>query len=100
MTARTCGCTNETCGCCEGTRKLTPVSTYNRPGQNALAYRVGTHGTFFETMKARLSEITVDAPGADGQTIETFRPLRGLTTRNVSDPAIALLDSWATVGDV
>lgn len=100
MTAKTCGCSKETCGCCEGTRKLTPASTVNRAGLDALLYRVGTHGTFFETMKARLATITVDAPGADGQTIETFQPLRGLTTRNSSDPAIALLDGWATVGDV
>ena len=61
---------------------------------------MGTHGSFFETMKARLASVTVEAPGADGQTLETFQPLRGLTTRDPADPAIALLDGWATVGDV
>ena len=100
MIHRACGCTTETCGCCEGTQKLTPLPTANRPGLYALLYRVGTHGSFLETMKARLATMRVDAPGADGQTIETFQPLLGLTTRDTSDPAIALLDGWATVGDV
>jgi hypothetical protein len=95
-----CGCSTETCGCCEGTQAWTPVSTANRPGLAALRYRVGTHGTFLETMKARLATMTVDAPGADGQTIESFRPLTGLTTRDASDPAIALLDAWASVADI
>lgn len=76
------------------------MPTYNRPGLNALRYRVGTHGTFFETMKARLAAMEVQAPGKDGQTIESFLPLTGLTTRDSGDPAIALLDSWATVADV
>ncbi|HSD47051.1 MAG TPA: hypothetical protein VLB87_10515, partial [Pyrinomonadaceae bacterium] len=95
-----CGCTTASCGCCEGTRKITPVSTVNRPGLDALTYRIGTHGAFFQTMKARLANMIVEAPGADGQTIETFYPLQDLTTRDPSDPAIALLDAWATVGDV
>jgi hypothetical protein len=67
---------------------------------DALLYRVGTHGSFLETMKAGLASVTVEAPGADGETLETFQPLRGLTTRDPADPAIALLDGWATVGDV
>ena len=95
-----CGCTTASCGCCEGTRKITPVSTVNRPGLDALTYRIGTHGAFFQTMKARLANMIVEAPGADGQTMETFYPLQGLTTRDASDPAIAFLDAWATVGDV
>lgn len=95
-----CGCTTASCGCCEGTRKITPVSTANRPGLEALTYRIGTHGAFFQTMKARLANMIVEAPGPDGQTLETFYPLQGLTTRDQSDPAIALLDAWATVGDV
>ena len=100
MTTKKCGCSTETCGCCEGIEKLTPAPTANRPGLDALMYRVGTHGQFFETMKARLATMTVQGPRADGQTLETFQPLTGLTTRDPSDPAIALLDGWATVGDV
>ena len=100
MAAKKCGCFSPTCGCCEGTRKITPVSTANRPGLEFLNYRIGTHGAFFETMKARLGNMVVEAPGTDGQTIETFYPLQSLTTRDPSDPAIALLDGWATVADV
>lgn len=76
---------NESCGCCEGTEKITPETTTNRPGLNGLRYRVGTHATFFETMRASLS-----GPPA----------LTGLTTREVSDPAIAMLDAGATLLDV
>src|SRR5437667_3325255 len=100
MTRKICHCTTETCGCCEGIQILTPESTVNRPGLGALGYRVGTHGAFLETMKARLSTMTVDVPGADGITLETFAPLLGLTTRATGDFSIALLDSWATVADV
>lgn len=100
MTAKKCGCNSPSCGCCEGTRKITPVSTANRPGLDALLFRIGTHGAFFETMKARLGNMVVEAPGADKQTMETFYPLQGLTTRDTKDPAIALLDGWATVADV
>lgn len=70
--------------CCTGTEALTPESTANRPGLNALQYQVGRHATFLETMKARLN-----------------RPrLSGLQTREPGDPAVALLDAWATVADV
>lgn len=88
------------CDCCIGTAVQTPAPVANRPGLPALHYRVGTHAQFLSSMKARLAEMTVTAPGADGQTMETFRPLTGLTSRDATDPAIALLDAWATVGDV
>jgi len=66
---------------------LTPRPIANRPGLNAIAYRAGEHGTFLETMKARLSG-------------KEFPALAGLKTRDSSDPTIALLDTWATVADV
>src|SRR4051794_37085458 len=75
------------CGCCEGTEPITPATIANRPGLDAIAYRIGTHSTFLETMKARLSS-------------QDFPALAGLTTREGSDPAIALLDAWAMVADV
>ncbi len=75
------------CGCCEGISVETPTSVVNRPGLSALAYRVGTHSQFKETLLARLS--------ASGQPA-----LRDLTTRDDDDFLIALLDAWATVGDV
>lgn len=95
-----CGCTTTTCGCCEGTQILTPVAIENRPGLPAINFRVGTHGSFFETMKARLSTMTVDVTDVSGTETTTLRPLLALTTRDNTDLTIALLDSWATVGDV
>ena len=93
---------SETCSCCEGIRELTPETRLNRPGLGALKYRVGTHASFLETMKARLSnlELTPEDLGGTGNEGDRFRPLQDLTTRDESDPAIALLDAWATVGDV
>jgi hypothetical protein len=75
------------CGCCAGTEPLTPRTIANRPGLDALAYRVGTHASFLETMQARLSS-------------SDFMALEGLTTRDAADPSLALLDAWALVGDV
>ena len=48
----------QSCDCCEGTQVLTPVAIVNRPGLSALAYRVGTHARFFETMFS--AEVTRD----------------------------------------
>ena len=76
-----------TCGCCEGVQIVTPAPVENPPGLPALSYRVGTHATFLETMIARLSS-------------SDFPALAGLKTRDPADPAIALLDSWATVADI
>ncbi|HTP10317.1 MAG TPA: hypothetical protein VMP08_18820, partial [Anaerolineae bacterium] len=77
----------DTCGCCEGLDTLTPLALANRPGLGELKYRVGTHGSFLESMKARLSS-------------SCYPALRNLTTRDSSDAAIALLDAWAIVADV
>lgn len=61
----------------------TPIS--NRPGLPALAYRAGTWATFRDDM-------LVDLGGQPA--------LAGLTTRAPDDPAIALIDAWAVVGDI
>jgi predicted phage baseplate assembly protein len=73
------------CGCCEGVTPLTPRLLDNRPGQDRLAYRVGTHGAFKATMLARLA----------GE----FR-LRGLSSRQDNDPSVGLIDAWSTTLDV
>jgi hypothetical protein len=75
------------CGCCEGVTAETPAQIGNRPGLSAIAYRIGTHAQFRETLQARLSGSQQPA-------------LSALTTREASDFSIALLDSWATVADV
>ena len=96
----TCGSFALPCGCCEGTAVLTPAVIHNRPGLSDLAYRVGTHAAFFETMTARLAATEVDGVTGDGPTPQSFRPLQALTTRDRSDFSIALLDGWATVADL
>ncbi len=89
------------CGCCAGTQVLTPDPVVNRPGLAALAYRVGTHARFLESMKARLSSLVVSIPNPDDPSqAPPFYPLHSLTTRAPDDPALALLDGWATVADV
>ena len=93
------------CACCEGTQALTPQAVANRPGLDALHYRVGTHAAFLETMKARLSSLYLDIPSLEldeegKQTVDHLTPLQKLTTRSSNDPSIALLDAWATVADV
>jgi predicted phage baseplate assembly protein len=83
---KTCGCHDALpCGCCAGSEALTPESEFNRPGLSALHYRAGTHWSFLETMEAALSR---------------DHRLDGLCTRASSDASIALIDAWATVGDV
>lgn len=73
------------CGCCEGVEQLTPAIPFNTPGLSALAYRVGTHSGFKQSMQVDLSRA--------GE-------LRGLKTRRDDDPTIGLLDAWATTLDV
>ncbi|MBD2261434.1 putative baseplate assembly protein [Pseudanabaena sp. FACHB-2040] len=74
------------CDCCTGPLALSGRAG-NRPGLNALSYRLGTHATFLDALLARLSSSDLPA-------------LAHLRTRDRNDPAIALLDAWATVADV
>jgi hypothetical protein len=96
---------NPLCGCCEGIEKVTPVAHVNRPGLKALAYRVGTHASFLETMLASiglhaLEAAQVESAVGGAKNSQQLRPLRALATREPRDPAIAFLDAWATVADV
>jgi len=75
------------CGCCEGIAAETPLTVFNRPGLSAIVYRAGNHAQFKDTLISRLSGLNEPA-------------LRKLTTRDDDDYSIALLDAWATVGDV
>ena len=74
------------CGCCEGVEDQTPVIIDNPPGLSALAYRVGTHSRFKQSMQVDLTR--------------RLKPLRDLKTRRDDDPTIGLIDAWATVLDV
>jgi predicted phage baseplate assembly protein len=96
---------NDDCGCCDGIEAVTPKSVANRPGLSSLAYRVGTHSSFLETMIARLATVKVSRPtgafdAAGNQILEYYTTLGGLKTHETSDFSIALLDAWATVADV
>src|SRR5215831_11775539 len=52
-------------------------------------------------MLARLSNLYLDVPSPSGTgALDRIHPLKHLTIRDSADPAIALLDSWAIVGDV
>jgi len=81
--------------CCKGTERVTPSPVENRPGLESLSYRIGTHGSFLATMKASLSDISVEDEAGN-----SIRLRNGLRTREPDDFSIALLDSWAAVGDV
>ena len=83
-----CTCTNLTCcGCCEGITQETPRSLQNRPGLSAIAYRVGTYTTFYETLLARIAQSRQPS-------------LRQLRSREPDDFTIALLDAFSVMGDV
>jgi predicted phage baseplate assembly protein len=73
--------TLDDCGCCGVAPP--PAAAANPPGQSVLAYRSGTQTGVLRRMLARLAE-----------------ELPALTTRDPDDPAVALLDAWATVADV
>lgn len=87
-TLPTCGC----CACLAGGGKAIDVA--NRPGLSMIRYRAGTWSTMLEAMIRRLT-----VPVDPDQPIASYS-LHKLTTRESDDPAIALLDAWATVGDV
>jgi hypothetical protein len=75
------------CGCCDGVAAVTPASKENRQGLAGIAYRVGTHASFRQSLLARLS--STDYPA-----------LAGLTTRHDDDWTIGLCDAFAVMGDV
>lgn len=80
-----------TCGCgCDGRghdERRAPGAPHNPPGRAALDHRVGEYGSFLAAMLDRLAS-------------PAYPALRGLTVRTPDDPAIALLDAWAVLGDL
>lgn len=102
---------------CDGIKAVTPLPIFNRPGLSALKYRIGSHSTFFESLLARISTLTAEELGDLSRTVneqshrrltgqtelvsQVKHPLRDLlTTREKTDPSIALLDAWSTLADV
>lgn len=78
---------SDNCGRCEGIAQETPQAVTNRPGLTAIAYRVGSHQQFKESLLARLHSSRQVA-------LNAFR------TREDDDFTIALLDAFSTVADV
>ncbi|NER98099.1 MAG: putative baseplate assembly protein [Symploca sp. SIO1B1] len=72
-----------------------PEAIYNRPGLSSLSYRIARHDDSLKRMLALLYTQTVPPNDKNGS-----RPLAKLTTSHQDDPAIAFLDSWATVMEV
>ncbi|MFO0979780.1 MAG: hypothetical protein U0996_25500 [Planctomycetaceae bacterium] len=102
---------------CDGIQVITPRPVYNRPGLDALKYRIGTQSSFFESLLARISTLTAEELAELSLSVnqrvqqrrnrkakspsKTEHPLRDwLTTREKNDPAIAMLDAWSVVADV
>lgn len=75
------------CGCCTGVTQSTPAMVSNRPGLSALAYRIGTHSTFKQSLLAALSSVE-------------FPALQKLRSRADDDFTVALLDAAAIMADV
>lgn len=75
------------CHCCAGIDAETPARIANLPGLPQIDYRAGRHGSFMESLVARLS--SADYPA-----------LSALTTREESDATIALFDALAASLDV
>jgi len=83
----------DTCGCTPATGAAAAPGVSNPPGLDALGYRIGTHPTFLRRLLAAIPRIGA-AAGIPGDA------LAHLTTPDLDDPAIALLDAFATVADV
>lgn len=74
--------TRADCDCCSGVDAVTPQRMSNAPGQDRIVYRMGRHGDFVASLRARLS-------GTD------YPALAALTTREASDFTLAIGDALA-----
>lgn len=70
------------------------LAAANPPGERQLHFRVGTYSSFLQQMLAELPRHEVRSDGG------ALRPLEVLDPATSRDFAAALLDAWATVGDV
>ena len=77
----------DTCGCCDGTALATLQPTENRPNLSAIAFRVGDHAQFKDSMLTSLASAAHPS-------------LADLRTREDDDFSIALIDAWAAACDV
>ncbi len=68
----------------------------NRAGLDRIAYRIATQTQSLDRMLWQMPRQRVQDP----QTGAQLEPLEALTTRDLSDPTISLLDAWSTAVDV
>ena len=73
------------CNICEKQSSLLPLTITNRPGLNALRYRIGEYGDFWQNLLEKLS---------------LHENLKDFTARDKNDYSIALTDAWSIVADV
>jgi hypothetical protein len=85
----------DSCHCCEPT-DASDGAPINAPGLSSLNYRIGSYGTFLNQMIRRLPLLDLASldPTLHG------RVLARLTTRDLSDPTLALIDAWASALDI
>ena len=72
---------------CQGCASASPDPT-NLPGQRSLRWRTSPHSLAMARMRARLAD--------DSQDLD----IRSLASQGGDEPAVALLDTWATVADI
>ncbi len=72
-----------------------PEEIYNPPGLTSLSYRIAQHDDSLKRMQGCLHTQTTPPDEKEGS-----RPLAQLTASHKDDPAIAILDGWATVMEV
>ncbi len=73
------------CDHCDNIAEQVPLTVSNRPGLNAVAYRVGGYNDFRQALLNKLS---------------LHENLKGLSARDKDDYSIALMDAWSIVADV
>ncbi len=73
-----------------------PKRKPNRPGLSRIDYRIGTQPEFLGHMLQRIPRQTVPDPESGS----LLKPLAKLSSRETSDPTIALMDGFATTLDV
>lgn len=86
-----------TCGCCRPPSPGTPEVVHNRPALDEVAYRVGRYATFREAMIRLVPELGSSLARDEGL---SEPPLGRWTSRQSDDYGVALIEMWATIGDI
>ena len=85
------------CGCCEPPAPATPETVYNRPSLDEVAYRVGRFASFRQAMVQLVPDMAAQLAVDEGL---AEPPLLRWTSRDSDDYGMALIEMWATIGDI